>query len=196
MIDTSYFIQDIALPNLDKVSNSIGTAITRYEKEILVKLLGYELWKEFNDAIEAGDPIDQKWLDLRDGADFQLEYNGKTYNLHWNGLDNAEKVSILSYYVYFKFRENTNVITTGIGDQKGKGENSVSVDDYPKMVNAWNEMVNLYGHIPKEYHGFWSMDNLRVYNSMPSAYNFLFANKDTYSDWLFQPIAYKNRFDV
>lgn len=196
MITNSYFIQDIDLPNLSEVSTSIGTAISRYEKEILIRLLGYELWKEFNDAIEAGNPIDQKWLDIRDGADFTLEYQNRTYNLHWNGLLNLEKVSLLSFYVYYKFRENTNVVTTGIGDVMGKSENSDRVSDIPKMVNAWNQMVDLYGYIPLAYHHYWTMDFAKVYNPMPSLYNFLLANKETYSNWLFEPVAYKNRFDV
>lgn len=194
MISNSYFIGDIQLPNLDKVPNNISAAIVRYEKEIFIKLLGYQLWKEFTDAL--ADAPAQKWLDLRDGKDFELEYNGRTYTLHWNGFENTDKISLIAYYVYFKFRETTNIVTSGIGDVKGKGENSVIVDDYPKMVNAWNEMVDLYGYVPKRYHENWSMDTLRVYNPMPSAYNFLYANKDIYDNWIFEPIAYKNRFDI
>jgi hypothetical protein len=194
MIDTSYFIQDISIPNLDKVTNSITTAISRYEKEILINLLGYELYNEFVTEL-AGSPA-QKWLDLRDGADFELEFNGRTYSLHWNGLVNDDKVSLISYYVYYKYRENNITVTTGVGEARGKAENSVIVDDIPKMVNAWNSMVDLYGYIPKVYHYTWTMDYLRAYTPIASAYNFLWANRVDYPTWVFEPIAYKNRFDL
>ena len=79
LIDTTYFVGDISLPvsTNSNISSNLTNSITRYEDEILKKLLGYELWRDFKAGIAEDEP-DQKWIDLRDGAEFSFEYWGHT----------------------------------------------------------------------------------------------------------------------
>lgn len=208
IIDTSYFIRDISIPNVDS-GTRVQDYIDLYEKEVLIDLLGYTLYQEFTTAI-AGSPA-QKWVDLRDGAEFSFELNGDTINTKWEGLKNTIKKSLIAYYVYYKLVYDGVIQLTGTGAVVSKNENSEVVDATPLMVNAWNNMVALYGYIPEvkyygESYGFYPYDAYKIfnkhsdtypfYNELPSAYNFLNANRDDYDNWVFTPKEYLNRFGI
>ena len=65
------------------------------------------------------------------------------------------------------------------------------------MIAAWNKMVNLYGEIPYasiKYKSFMNLDTYIHYNDAPSAYNFLLANKETYTNWIFTPLRKKHNY--
>jgi hypothetical protein len=111
LIDSTYFVGDIALPNLDEVPNTFQDTMDRYEEEILKKLLGYQLYNAFIAGIAVEPTPDQKWLDLRDGAEFTFDFCGETITQKWNGLINTDKVSLISYYVYYQHRYE-NISTT------------------------------------------------------------------------------------
>lgn len=190
IINTSYFIQDIAIPNMDRNPNGFNTAIDRYEKEVLISLLGYRLYTSFIAGINEKTP-DQKWLDLRDGKDFSFELSSRTVYTRWNGFKNVDKISLIAYYVYYKYRYNLLTQVAGIGDVIGKSENSDKVSDIPKLVEAWNTMIDLYGPT-KNFNG----EEYLTYNDYPSAYNFLNAHRETYENWEFHPLKYINRFGL
>lgn len=84
LIDSSYFIGDLNVPNTiaDDVSSSLTNLIRLREKEYLIKLMGYELYKAFSTGIAAATPA-QRYLDILLGADF-TDYAGKLR--HWDGL--------------------------------------------------------------------------------------------------------------
>jgi hypothetical protein len=173
-------------------------SILRYENEILKKLLGYELWKEFTDAL-LGDPIDQKWTDLKHGADFSFELNGQTINTHWNGLVNSDKISLIAYYVYYNHRINHESEYTGIGEVESKAENSKRVSPLYKLVNVHSQMLDLYGKVPvmaKKDYTFLNNAEYIHFNNEPSAYNFLLANVTDYPSWVFSAIGNVNSFDI
>ena len=199
--DTTYFVRDINVPlSSNSTLNSVFTnSVLRYENEILKNLLGYTLWKEFTDAIAVvGNPA-QKWVDLRDGADFSFDFNGHTINTHWNGLVNSEKVSLIAYYVYYQHRVNHESEYTGIGEVVAKGENSKRVSPLDKLVLVHGNMLDLYGRIPakaRRYYSFLNNANYFHYDDKPSAYNFLLANVDTYTNWVFKPIGGVNAFGI
>ena len=208
LIDSTYFIGDIALPNLDEVSNSFADFITRYETELLKKLLGYTLWKEFTDALDAGSPA-QKWVDLRDGAEFSFEFEGVTVTTKWGGLINTDLESVIAYYVYYKYRQINLSTTTSINDVVGLPENATKVNDVRKMAYAWNEMLKLYGdlysYVPEwmvntgisQLKWFYKYDsNYQHYNDEPSAYNFILANRTDYDNWVFEPLERLNEFGI
>jgi hypothetical protein len=200
LIDTTYFVGDINVPlssNTD-LNTAFTESITRYENAILKRLLGYDLWKEFIDGI-AEDEVEQKWIDLRDGAEFTFDFYGNTVSTKWNGLINSDKISLIAYYVYCKHRLANDTHYTGIGEVKSKGENSNAVSSLSKQVWAFNSMVALYGHVPlkvMDVYNFLTCDSYQHFNREPSAYNFLLANKDTYSNWIFEPIARINPFNL
>lgn len=204
-IDASYFIGKIRVPyneaaSTDPLYVQLTNAISRYEDEILKKLLGYTLWKEYTDAIAASelevDPVTlaDKWSALRDGAEFSFEWNGHTITDKWNGFLNSEKISLIANYVYYQHRSNTETSYTGSGEKLSKGENSANANAEPKLVKAWNEMVNLYGKTPRQLINkkyFMDADNYEHHNAYPSAYNFLLANVSDYEGWIFTPLKFK-----
>lgn len=210
LIDTSYFIRDISIPNIDSAPNSVQGYIDMYEKEVLIKLLGYDLYKDFMAGLDE-DPIPSKWINLRDGADFSFKFDGHTVSTRWEGLINESKRSLIAYYVYYKIRVDSVVNTSGIGDVVANAENSKKVSDVPNLVNAWNKMVKLYGYVqdrtrrlvgyeyayPHAYQTFdRDSDTYLTYNDEPSAYNFLNAYRSVYSNWVFEPIKYMNSWDL
>lgn len=192
LIDTTYFVNDLNVPlSSNTTLNAVFTqAIARYEDEILKDLLGYALWREFTDAVASESPLAQKWVDLKDGAEFSFEFGGNTINTKWNGLVNSDKKSLIAYYIYYQHRVNTDSDYTSLGQSRSKSENSVMVNPLPKMVQVYNSMVSLYGAIPassRKYKSFLNNANYIHYNADPSAYNFLLANRATYSNWVFKP---------
>ena len=135
LIDTSYFINDIYLPT-DECPDLTGF-ITKFEPEILKKVLGYDLYAVFIAAL-AGTPA-SKWTDLRDGADYDV--SGITYE--WRGLINTEKDSLIAYYVFYKYTfmgMNTN---SGVGIKMTNSENSTITDKRYVQIYAYNRMVDM-----------------------------------------------------
>lgn len=200
LIDTTYFVRDINVPlsSNNALNETFTNAIARYEDEILKALLGYTLWKQFKDGLEETSPA-QKWLDLRDGAEFSYTLFGHTISTKWNGLVNDDKISLIAYYVYYKHRANTETFYTGLGEKKAKGENSIAVSPVHKLVWAYNSMIDLYGALPgrvRQISTFLNADNYVHYNDAPSAYNFLLANKANYTGWVFKPLKKVNAFGI
>jgi len=196
LIDQSYFVGDIALPNLDEVSNTIQDTIDRYEEECLKNLLGHQLYEAFILGLEEPSP-DQEWIDLRDGKEFTFEVDGHTVTEKWNGLINNDRVSLISYYVYYKYRYENLSTTTSINDVQGIAENATKVNDTRKMVYAWNRGIELSGSItPWEDYFYKYDDTYEFFNDLPSAYNFLNANRGDYPNWVFTPLLRYNEFGI
>ena len=199
LIENTYFVGDIALPNLDEVSNSFQATMDRYEEEVLRSLLGHVLYTEYKIAVDAGEPYATKWDDFINGAVFTFEFCGETITQKWNGLINSDLISLISYYTYYQYRYENLSTTTSINDVQGISENATKVNDTRKMVNAWNKGLRLYGETPI----FSTELPFNKYNSTyeyftdePSAYNFLNANRADYDDWIFSPLNRLNEFGL
>jgi len=205
-IDSTYFVGEINIPNLSGTNSNataIAQAITQYEKEILIELLGYKLYSLLiaDCTGEGGVPVTQIYIDLVNGAEFDLDYGGETVTLKWEGLKNTAKQSLIAYYTYYKYVEREVTHLSGVGvalTQTIKGTRASSVN---KMCAAWERMRILYGIIPPNYKRFFDHpikgDNISyVFNCDPSAYNFLFTNKTDYPDWIFTPQWNINQFGI
>lgn len=139
IIDRSYFIGEINIPNVNQteIGGLVDLFIQKYEPEFLQSALGYELAQQFTAGIAMPTP-DQKWLDLRDGAEY-TDYAGKVRK--WKGLVIAvPKQSIIANYIYYWFSRNKYTQTTSMGEVKSTVENSVPISPGEKMARAWNEM--------------------------------------------------------
>lgn len=71
LIDYTYFTGPVSIPNTDKdyVQDRLNEFINKYEPEYLKKVLGYDLWKAFMAGL-AEPTVDQKWLNLLNGAEY------------------------------------------------------------------------------------------------------------------------------
>lgn len=123
----------IAQLSQSPVSDSLERFIDKYEPKLLRRLLGVDMYNDLIAGIFVVPPapIDQKWIDLIEGADYGSPVS------EWVGL----KYLIVDY-VYYYFQQDYNVHTIQVGVAKPKSENSVAASPVQKMVRAWNEFVD------------------------------------------------------
>jgi len=178
LIDKSYFIHEINIP--DSAYSDLTAYITRYQKELLLKLLGYDLWK----LVDAYDPAnsEQRIKDLVEGK----VYNVSGYNVKWNGLLNADKISMIAYYVYYWYVRNKSVSVSPLGTQQAKNENSSDATALFTISQAWERLQALYGYPGQDLY-------------IPSIYNFLILHYSDYPEWwftTFTELGSTNIFDL
>lgn len=200
-IDDSYFINDINIPTSDYNLASISQFILMYEKEVLKNLLGYELYKALiADQDQYGNQQTQRFIDLVDGEEFSFEVNGNTINTKWEGLVNEDKVSLISYYIYFNYRNQLENSYTSTNEIQSISENSIPVSVMPRLVDVWFHFIQLYGDLPvgidNYSSSFLNNENYIHYNIEPSAYNFLLTNLEDYPEWVFKPYGKLNLFGI
>lgn len=204
LIDSTYFTGEINIPTLPATDTSLTQAIAQYEKEILIQLLGYKLYSLVIADLTGPEstPVTQKYIDLVDGKEFTHSFNGEDYTIKWEGLKSAAKQSLISYYTFFKYveRDVTRLYGTGVS-MAAPANGWDRVSPVNKLCAAWERMRELYGKIPPEYKGQYYKpikgDDLSLtFNIDPSAYNFLYANKTDYPDWIFTPQWNINAFGI
>ena len=146
IIDSSYFVGDISIPHTASpdVSSNLNSLIGAKEKEYLVTLMGYELYKVFHPATLSGS-VTGRYADILNGQEF-TGYDGKLKR--WEGLvspittDNPTPSSPIADYVFYYYLLQKHTMTTGIGQVKPKGQNSTPVSEKYKACAAWNSMVD------------------------------------------------------
>jgi len=202
LIDNTYLVREISVPhNTSPNVASVATeAIARYEPRYLKRVLGYTLWKAVQAEIDSGTYT--LYSELIEGAEFSFDYNGHTINTKWEGLVNDELESPIAYYVYYKYRKEIETINSGLGEKRSKGENSSNASALKKMVDAWNDCVNLTGEQSRYYkryrNYFLDNSNYEHITPLPSLFNFLLSKVDetAYEDWVFSPIWKENVFGI
>ena len=188
LIDDTYFIGEISLPAnvLTGTLADINPYIVKYERQALIDLLGYTLYKELKVEIDA-DSYTTKWDRLVNGHEYSINYLGETHLVKWNGLINTDKVSLLAYYIYYYYVKFHVTHSSGLGEIVASAENAAKVSASQKMTNAWNRFIELRG-IP----GDQEID--------PTCYNFLneFEDDDTngYDPLLFTIMKFTNTFGI
>jgi len=200
-IDSTYFTGEISI-NGASTDQALTQAMAQYEKEILISLLGYKLYSLLNADLVAGVPQTQKYLDLVNGAEFTHTFRGEDITLKWEGLINTGKLSLIAYFTYYNYvkRDVSRLMGTGIS-MAPAGKDWERVSPMHKLCDVWERMREMYGRIPPRYKEKYPYpvhcDNLSyVFNADPSAYNFLFANKTDYPDWIFTPLWGQNVFGI
>ena len=190
LIDSTYFVGEISLPASVLTGDlaDISPYIVKYEREALIELVGYTLYKQLKVGIDAGDPYGStKWNRLITGHEYSITYAGDTHLVKWNGLINSELVSLLAYYIYNKYVSFHVTHTSGFGELLQNAENAAKVSASQKMVNAWNRFIDLRGK-PSDA------------TIIPSCYNFLNNFKDDpddgYDPWLFIVLDHTNTFGI
>lgn len=190
LIDTTYFFGEISLPGASLSGDfaDIDDYIAQYEKEALIDLLGYTLYKELKAEIDS-DPqtYTEKWDRLVNGYEYEVEYSGDTHTIRWNGLVNTEKISLLAYYIYYHYVRFHVTHTSNFGELLQKAENASKISPSQRLVNAWNQFIELRGLV----------SDAKV---NPTAYNFLNEYEEDptygYDTWLFKMMGYTNTFGI
>jgi len=168
LVTPSQFIGDINLPGqvLTGSYATIGFFIEKYEKEALIDLLGYDLYKELKAEIDSVPQVfTAKWSALVNGAEFNIG----SYLYKFDGL-----ADMLAYFVYYNYlKDNVNNYES-VGAVIPQGENSARTAPDGLMVNAWNEYKN----------------------SFDIAIQYIIANQSQYPKWICKRPNSINRFGI
>lgn len=203
IISESYYTKDINLET-GQITTVLRDWQDIYEEKILKSLLGYTLYElyvsDLNTTGAVYEPVAQRFKDLVDGKEFSFDVNGYTINTKFEGLRNkTTKRSLVAYYTYYMYRNEVESFNTSAGQMVGKVENSEKVSVHPKLVHTWNKLINWYGYINWDlvYSNLWlDNGNYSHLNALPSAYNFLLANLETYPEWVFEPLEDLNIWGI
>lgn len=167
------------IPNQNE-SRDLESWIEAKENELLKLILGYELWKEFTEALDGSGELEQKWIDLRDGAEY--EYGGKTYK--YNGLVDLLRPAIYALWVPEGTWKFTN---SGYVQNEQTPDNSVTLNTSDEFQAVrWNEFVS-------KCNGF-------CLSQCNTFYGFMKADEalaePNYPDWDFTAQKFKNRYGL
>jgi len=130
IIDNTYFITENNLP-VDNIN--IQSFIDKHEPEILKKIFGYALYKDFIDGLAVLPTPDQKWLDLRDGSEYT--YDGELNK--YEGIQN-----IIADWVYYWITRSEKTTATDSGIKRANVMNMENTDPKSRQVYSYNEMVD------------------------------------------------------
>lgn len=140
-IDKSYFFGELLLSGVQSTEGeaALQQVIDSREQELLIKLLGYELYKNYIAGIAVTPTPEAKWTDLRNGKEYT---NSSGVLTKWPGLRftvGVSKKSLIANYVYYHYLRDNYTFTTGSGEKK----TALAVNSTPdaKLVRAWNEMI-------------------------------------------------------
>ena len=206
IIDSTYFQFALAVPKETPAQQAfLANYIQRFEKQYLISALGATLYDEFMAGL-AEPTVEQKWLDLLNGANFEIEtYEGKTFTVKWNGLKNTEKESFLAYFVWYHLIADGVVkVGNGGGVYADVAENVSKQNPRTILTERFNNGLKLYGTIPSDWDVMGEI-NAYVRNTtddinwmfQPNLFNFIYwTNKktpDTYENWFFTGL---NRLNI
>jgi len=130
LVNQSFFVRDINLPNLTGAGlESLNSNIAMYEPKCLLDILGYPLYKAFENESS------QRMTDLLNGCEY---YDGYNQLQKWEGLVHDTNQSLIAYYIYYFIQEQGATKTTGVSTAAMKTEASTSVSPMDKMIRAWS----------------------------------------------------------
>jgi hypothetical protein len=135
LVTYSNFVGELAI-DLTKDDNQthLDYTITQWQREILIRLLGVGLYKDFYDNDAA-----TKYATLK---------NGETNGIYLNGEDYYEfrgVTEMLKYFIYFYYNRYNQSSNTELGERKTVGGNLQAGDSLRlKMVRAWNKGIDMY----------------------------------------------------
>jgi len=165
LIDSTYFVLDIAIP--DSEYSNLDEYIVKYEREILMRLFGYELYT----FVAAYNPnSEQRIKDIVLGKEYTV--NGKLAK--WNGLINDDKESLIAYYTYYWYVRNNATTLQTTGMMKMVSENAAPVSAIQKLSAAY----------------------IRFEELQKSAYDYLTNHIDQYPEWEYTEEGSVNIFDL
>lgn len=175
-------------PNNPTAVDNLQSFIDKYEKILLVDVLGIE---QYNTLIDNQSETSGVWFDLINGKEYE--------NKVWAGLK-----PLIASFVFCKYLENDKSYYTSVGMERSKAENSISVNPTEKIVEVWNSFVEMYqGSFncdyrflqPIFYFEGWDLGNYRN-KTYASLIDYLRSFPDDYSVEYFVGYQPKNRFGL
>lgn len=169
IVDESYFIRELYIPNAMELNSSAGDELSLYiddkARQCLKHALGYTLFNDLDSnvshgVLDAGAPA--KWQNLVNGVEYTL--NGNTFK--WQGLIYTEglmKRSLLANYVFYYWLLDQQSQMSGVGEVIVNAKNAVNINSTQRLVRVWNDFVKMYqeGMYQYDYNAYYR-DGIRV----------------------------------
>ena len=127
--------------------------IEKYERECLIKCLGFQLYSLFNAEL---DSTQANGLKVGSASKWDDLLNGKTYtnkageDVQWLGIrrkalptDTSPSVSFLANYVFYHYEQNSDVFRSGVGYVDPRAKNAVERSPSQRVIFAWREMTEV-----------------------------------------------------
>jgi len=161
LIDQTYFIKELNVPNINEMDSDSLTILTqyidKYSRQLLQNALGYTLFKDLDLNITAGVlnvGAAQRWKDLVNGKEYVKD--GNTYK--WKGLLHTEglfKGSLLANYVFYHWLKDNTTTVTGTGEKSINAQNSETVNSNQRLVTVWNDFAAEYQGSNTHFPSIW-----------------------------------------
>lgn len=189
--------------------------LDKYEEDCLIKCLGFSLYKELTDNLDLKkatlikDGADAKWGKLVNGDSYTK--SGQTATSVWRGMrfkspltSSTYNRSFLANYVYWYYEKSRYITTTGVGTVKEEAKNGLMVTPLQKVVDAWNEFVELVqgkgvSGIMYDKAGLFGIDYLNA-NEAVTLYEYIEDQndlvEDTFAEFTPKEWGMSNRFNI
>jgi len=183
--DKSYFKGVISLPESEFINGLLSDTkfIEKHEKDILVSLLGIEL---YNDLMTDKDTTDitNKWYKFIRGSTFTVNCMAHDFTCTWSGFVNSDKISFVAYYVYLQILKLVQSTLTDSGLVASAVTAQFSrVPMQGKFAEVNSEMLKMYGKVTEH-----PLAN--------SALNYLKNTDDVFENWLFTELEEENSYGI
>lgn len=165
------FKKPYLIPNLDQPEylTAFPAFVERFETEFLKKVLG----SYFSEAFIAGLNVvlpatpDQRWIDIRDGAQYNELGSGKKYK--WIGMK-----EVFIRLIYAAWLQDGYSLWTEVGEGVENTENADTSTPAHRITRAFSDGADLLGNDD------YSFDEWCGINSRDTLYGFLQASGTTY----------------
>ena len=132
--------QNTEIAGVPNVVSAIDDFIVKYERELLIDVLGITLYNELNTALADLPNADIKWQNLVNG----VEYVKDSVTYRFDGLRGFEKDSLVSFYVFCKYMENDESYYSTTGVTKSNAQNANNFTPTRKYLDAWYIFLEKY----------------------------------------------------
>lgn len=179
IIDVTDFLErPYKIPNQDE-SKDFNSFLSSAEEDILISLLGYELYAAFLEGLDSSGDIAEIWTALRDGAEY--EFVGKTYK--YNGLKDLLKPELYSFWMtagQYKFTNTGWLVNRpALGRDGGQVSDTIDADEFRiQYHNEFVRKVGINGNLANTFYGF------------------MVANEENYENWEFTQPLLTNRYSL
>jgi len=126
---------DRNIPLNSKYTTDFSSFVAKHQKDILIKLLGYDLYLAFETGLAVLPTPDAKWTNLKVGSTYQVDGINK---------QNPGLIDIVAYYVYCKHVSINFEQYSTLGVYASNIEGGTVVSPENKITSAWNNMLNYY----------------------------------------------------
>ncbi len=223
--DLTYYKAEIFIPNtqasasdsLTGVVADVNQFISQYEREALIKTLGFPLYDEFaaefdvdgNDVWTIKPAADQKWKDLLNGKEYTIggdtvNYRGMIFTEPFSGTTLSR--SFIAYYIYYNYLNDNMEDYAGTGITELQAKNATRTSPIPKSIRSWRRFYELVvgsfnqPALIENRSGRFGTDWFGTDDTERSLYQFIDDQNeliaDTYADWKPTQFDNQNQFGI